>query len=113
MDFSWDESKREWVLAERGMDFPRMAFAMFDGRPLLTVPVRRDDTRRIITARRARNEEENLQTSKIYSKLEEFLSRLNEENEKIIEENINLKNILENKIILSPGKVPQAPHWHF
>jgi len=21
MDFSWDESKREWVLAERGIDF--------------------------------------------------------------------------------------------
>ena len=36
--FSWDEAKREWVLAERGIDFLRLAFSLFDGRPLLTVP---------------------------------------------------------------------------
>lgn len=36
MEFSWDEPKREWVLAERGIDFLRVAFELFDGRPLLT-----------------------------------------------------------------------------
>ena len=68
--------------AERGIDFLRIAFALFDGRPLLPVPTPRDDeerflsvgpidgrffgviwtwrdgTIRIITARRARDEEE-------------------------------------------------------
>lgn len=82
MDFSWDESKREWVLAERGIDFLRVAFSLFDGRPLLTVPALRHDEERflsigpmegklfaviwtwrdgairIITARRARHAEE-------------------------------------------------------
>ena len=80
--FSWDEAKREWVLAERGIDFLRLAFSLFDGRPLLTVPTPRGDeerflgiglieenffaviwtwrdgTIRLITARRARDEEE-------------------------------------------------------
>ena len=83
MEFEWDEPKRESVLAERGIDFLRVAFALFDGRPLLTVPTPRDeedrflsigliegkffavvwtwrdDAVRIITARRARDEEEN------------------------------------------------------
>ncbi len=82
VEFSWDKSKREWVLAERGIDFLRVAFALFDGRPLLTVATPRDDEDRflsvgliegkffavvwtwrdnavrIITARRARDEEE-------------------------------------------------------
>jgi hypothetical protein len=82
MDFSWDESKRKWVLAERGIDFFLVADALFDGRPLLTVPTHRDDEERflsigaieakfftviwtwrdgairIITARRARDGEE-------------------------------------------------------
>ena len=82
MEFTWDEPKREWVLAERGIDFLRVAFTLFDGRPLLTVPTRRGDedrfltigpmegkffaviwtwrdgTMRIVTARRARDEEE-------------------------------------------------------
>lgn len=44
------------------------------------------------------NEEDKFSNSKVYFKLEEFLSRLNEENEKIIEENNNLKILLENKI---------------
>ena len=44
------------------------------------------------------NEDENFATSKIYSKLEEFLTRLNEENDKIVDENNNLKNILEIKV---------------
>jgi uncharacterized protein len=80
--FCLDEAKRERVLAERGIDFLRIAFALFDGRPLLTVPTPRDDEERflsvgsmegkffavvwtwrdnavrIITARRARDEEE-------------------------------------------------------
>jgi uncharacterized DUF497 family protein len=80
VEFSWDEL-REWVLNERGIDFLRVAFTLFDGGPLLTVPTPRDDEerflsigpmggklfacrldvagrRRIITARRARDAEE-------------------------------------------------------
>ena len=81
MDFSWDEPKREWVLAERGIDFLRVT-SLFDGRPLLTVPTLRgneerflsiglieekffaviwtwrDGAIRIVTARRARDAEE-------------------------------------------------------
>jgi uncharacterized protein len=82
MEFSWDERKREQVLAERGIDFLRLAVSLFDGRPLLTVPTPRseeerflsigpiegslfaviwtwrDGTIRIVTARRARDAEE-------------------------------------------------------
>lgn len=82
MEFIWDEGKRERVLAERGIDFLRIAHSFFDGRPLLSVPVPREKeertlsigpmegklfavvwmwrrgTVRIITARRARNAEE-------------------------------------------------------
>ena len=82
MKFTWDEPKRDWVLAERGIDFLLIAFALFDGRPILTVPAPRDgeqrflsigpierkffavvwtwrdDAMRIITARRARHAEE-------------------------------------------------------
>ena len=70
------------MLAERGIDFLRVAFELFDGRPLLTVPTPRDEEDRflsvgliegkffavvwtwrdnavrIITARRARDAEE-------------------------------------------------------
>lgn len=49
MEFSWDERKREWVLAERGIDFLLIAFALFDGRPLLTVPTPRDDEERFLS----------------------------------------------------------------
>jgi uncharacterized DUF497 family protein len=41
LEFSWDEPKRESVLAERGIDFLRVAFSLFDGRSLLTVPTPR------------------------------------------------------------------------
>ena len=82
MEFTWDERKREWVLAERGIDFLRVAYALFDGRPVITVPTPRGDEERyltvgpiegkffaviwmwregairIVTARRARHEEE-------------------------------------------------------
>jgi uncharacterized DUF497 family protein len=82
VEFSWDEPKREWVLAERGIDFLRVAFSLFIGRPLLTVPTPRGEeerflsigpiagkffaviwmwregTIRLVTARRARHEEE-------------------------------------------------------
>lgn len=82
MEFSWDETKREWVLAQRGVDFLRVAFSLFDGRPLLTIPTPRaaedrflnigriegkffavvwmwrDGAVRIVTARRARDAEE-------------------------------------------------------
>jgi uncharacterized protein len=78
--FEWDETKRRRVLDERGLDFIDGA-AAFDGRPLLTVPARheseerwlsigeiegrivavvwtwRGDNIRIITMRRARDEE--------------------------------------------------------
>src|SRR5664279_4911075 len=33
VEFSWDESKRDGVLAERGIDFLRVAHSFFDGRP--------------------------------------------------------------------------------
>ena len=80
MTFEWDEGKRRWVLRERGLDFLDGA-ALFDGRPLLTVPsprgieerwlsigelegrliavvwTRRSESLRIVTMRRARNEE--------------------------------------------------------
>jgi uncharacterized DUF497 family protein len=52
VEFSWDESKREWVLAERGMDFLRVGFALFDGRPLLTLPTPRDDEDRFLSVDR-------------------------------------------------------------
>jgi hypothetical protein len=38
MEFEWSEAKRQWVLQERGIDFIRVASALFDGRPILTVP---------------------------------------------------------------------------
>jgi hypothetical protein len=33
LEFSWDEARREWVLAERGIDFLRVVFELFGGRP--------------------------------------------------------------------------------
>jgi uncharacterized DUF497 family protein len=80
MDFEWSEAKRLAVLRERQIDFID-AQALFDGRPLLTVPsprgsedrwvsigelngrlvaviwTRRSAPIRIITARRARDGE--------------------------------------------------------
>jgi uncharacterized DUF497 family protein len=82
LKYSWDEAKRNRVMAERGIDFPILAFALFDGRLVLTLPTygdseerfitigpvegklfaivwtKRDGGVRIITARRARNGEE-------------------------------------------------------
>jgi hypothetical protein len=82
MDFEWSETKRLWVLRERGIDFLRVADALFDGRPILTVPssrygedrflslvpvegkffaviwMWREGAIRIVTARRARDGEE-------------------------------------------------------
>jgi uncharacterized DUF497 family protein len=49
MDFSWDEPKRASVLAERGIDFLRVAFSLFDGRPLLTVPTPRSDEEQFLS----------------------------------------------------------------
>ena len=49
VEFSWDEPKREWVLAERGIDFLRVAFSLFDGRPLLTVPTPRGEEERFLS----------------------------------------------------------------
>lgn len=46
----------------------------------------------------AENFEDQFANSKLYIQLEEFLSRMNEQNEKIIEENNNLKEILGMKI---------------
>ncbi len=80
MDFAWSEVKRFAVLEARGLDFID-AEILFDGRPLYTVPsprgaeerwlsvgelngrlvavvwTRRSETIRIITMRRARDEE--------------------------------------------------------
>ena len=80
MEFEWDEAKRLRTIARRGIDFLDAA-ALFDGRDLLTVPApradeerwlsvgalegrlvavvwtRRGDRLRIVTARRARDEE--------------------------------------------------------
>jgi uncharacterized protein len=46
--FEWDEAKRLRVLAERGLDFED-AGRMFDGRPALHVPSRRNDEDRIVS----------------------------------------------------------------
>lgn len=90
MGFTWDEAKRQRVLAIRGVDFVDLAAALFDGRTLLTIPGRwqgevrfisvgmigeksfaivwtsRDGQPRLITARRARNAEER-QYRKLFS----------------------------------------------
>jgi hypothetical protein len=82
MEFSWDESTRQRVLSERGIDFLLLADTLFDGRLPLAVPAQMDDEERflsigaiearlsaviwtwregairIITARRARDGEE-------------------------------------------------------
>jgi len=49
MDFEWFEPKREWVLRERGIDFIRVASAIFDGRPVLTVPSPRIGEQRFLS----------------------------------------------------------------
>ena len=49
MIFEWDEVKREKVLSERGIDFLDLAAALFDGRPVITMPSRRGDEARFIT----------------------------------------------------------------
>jgi uncharacterized DUF497 family protein len=49
VELSWDEPKREWVLAERGIDFLRVAFSLFDGRPPLTVPTPRGEEERFLS----------------------------------------------------------------
>lgn len=80
MEFEWDEAKRRRVLRERGLDFLDAA-ALFDGRTVLSVPsprgpeerwltigeldgrtigvvwTWREDRIRIVTMRRARDEE--------------------------------------------------------
>ena len=82
MNFVWDEAKRDRVFASRGIDFSDFVPEFFDGRALLSVPtprhgedrylsigvlhgkafavvwMPRDGLIRIITARRARREEE-------------------------------------------------------
>lgn len=80
--FEWDEAKREWTLADRGLDFAD-ARPLFDGRPVVEFPAKtpteartltvgqlgdgkfytvvwtwRGPARRIISFRRARDEEE-------------------------------------------------------
>lgn len=82
MEFEWDETKRQKVLRERGIDFYLIGAALFDGRPTFAKASRRgveerslsvgeidgrlfavvwtlrEGTIRIITARRASDEEE-------------------------------------------------------
>jgi uncharacterized DUF497 family protein len=81
MDFEWFEDKRLWTLKDRGLDF-RDCRHLFDGRPIYTYPspregeqrfvsvgiiehrfiaviwMERDNGRRIISMRRARDGEE-------------------------------------------------------
>jgi uncharacterized DUF497 family protein len=81
MDFEWFEDKRLWTLKDRGLDF-RDCRHLFDGRPIYTYPspregeqrfvsvgiiehrfiaviwMERDNARRIISMRRARDGEE-------------------------------------------------------
>lgn len=45
MEFEWSETKRLRVLKERGLDFVD-AQAVFDGRPILSVPSPRGDEER-------------------------------------------------------------------
>jgi uncharacterized DUF497 family protein len=46
--FEWDEAKREWTLATRGLDF-RHAAAAFEGRPALHAPASRNGEDRFVT----------------------------------------------------------------
>ena len=80
--FEWDEAKRQQTLRDRGLDFLRACF-LFDGRQVLTSPTKhleevrfistgvlndnkfysvvwtwRNDKRRLISFRRARDEEQ-------------------------------------------------------
>jgi uncharacterized DUF497 family protein len=80
VEFEWDAARRRWVLDERGLDFLDAAL-LFNGRPFLTAPspkvsearwlsigelegrliavvwTWRAEALRIVTMRRARNEE--------------------------------------------------------
>jgi uncharacterized protein len=49
MEFEWSQAKREWVLNERGIDFLRVAHALFDGRSILTVASPRDGEERFVS----------------------------------------------------------------
>lgn len=46
--FEWYETKRLWVLAERELDFED-ALRVFDGRPIYSVPSRRNAEDRIVS----------------------------------------------------------------
>jgi len=48
MDFEWDETKRQKVLAERGIDLLAMT-TLLDGRPAFTYPSGRGDEERNVT----------------------------------------------------------------
>jgi uncharacterized DUF497 family protein len=49
MDFEWDETKRETVLRDRGIDFLLLAQSIFDGRPVMTIPSPRPGEDRFVT----------------------------------------------------------------
>jgi uncharacterized DUF497 family protein len=46
--FEWDENKRAKTLKERGLDF-RDARLIFDGRPVVHIPAFRDDEARFVS----------------------------------------------------------------
>jgi uncharacterized DUF497 family protein len=46
--FEWDEAKRQWTLAERGLDFIDAA-VMFDGRSALHIPATHKNEERFLT----------------------------------------------------------------
>ena len=45
MEFEWDERKRQRIIKERSLDFAS-AFLFFDGRPVIHQPTPRDDEER-------------------------------------------------------------------
>jgi uncharacterized protein len=48
MEFEWDEAKRDSNLIKHGVDFP-LAEMLFDGRPVLTAPSLQTSEERFIT----------------------------------------------------------------
>jgi uncharacterized DUF497 family protein len=48
MEFEWDKTKRDSNLTKHGVDFP-FAEMLFDGRPVITAPSRRAAEERYIT----------------------------------------------------------------
>jgi hypothetical protein len=48
-DLAGTNQSANGLLAKRGIDFLRVAFSLFDGRPLLTVPTPRGEEERLLS----------------------------------------------------------------